>query len=155
MANRAAVRVIVLLALGDVACGAKHQQFAPPPGGAGVSSSRGAATRERSTTKPRGGSRLDCGPGGCLSLADEIARQCRDPGTTVTRAVNGRYTVVTAQTDPESFIHTSVSFVFDGRGTLVGRTTFVNEWGRRSREGIVPRGPAGAAVDACGAQTPR
>lgn len=122
--------ILALAILGPLACG--HA----PPGD--------SRARPESASAP-----LDCSRGDCRSLDDEIAHQCELSGTTVSRATNGRYTVVVAQTDPESYVHTKMTFVFDERGALVGRASFVSEYARWSTEGVVPRGDNGPFVDAC------
>lgn len=125
--------------------------FAPPPGG-GDATQQGDATASGDTTPVKmipGTDPLDCSRGDCLDRKATIAQRCGYGGTTVTAATVGEYTVVVASTDPTSMVYTSATFVFDRRGVLVGRTMFVNEWRRSSKEGLVPLDTGATAVDAC------
>lgn len=81
---------------------------------------------------------LACQVTPCRSLADERAAQCSQPGTQVRIGAVGGFTVLIAETDPTSVVFTSFKLYFDASGRLVGRSSFVNEWGRATKEGFVP-----------------
>lgn len=97
---------------------------------------------------------LDCSGSGCPAFDVELARQCTYGGTTVQRSTIGPYTVLHAQTDPQSVVYTSSEFFFDRTGKLVGRKMFVNEWGRHLQQGVIPIGPRAAETDACPKKKP-
>ncbi len=86
----------------------------------------------------------------CRSFEEERATQCGKPGTQVRVGTLAGFTVLTAETDPTSVVFTSFKFYFDASGRLVGRSSFINEWGRRSLEGRAPLGVEADVRSACG-----
>lgn len=150
MRSSAAIAIVALIALLGCARESASSGFAPPPGGA-----RGTRDPGSRGPKVEGGVRviedtepLECTPD-CLDLRAEVARQCGYKGTNVNRTTQGPYTIIVASTDPTSFLFTSSTYVFDRAGKLVGRTTFVNEYSRTSRQGIVPLSTTDPGTDAC------
>lgn len=94
---------------------------------------------------------LACSPIACLPLTQEIEAQCKG-NTSVRIGQVGGFTVLRVETDPRSFVFTSFSSFYDASGRLVGRSTFVNEYQRHSREGFVPEGAPASMSDACEAR---
>lgn len=94
---------------------------------------------------------LACSPIACLPLAQEIEAQCKRNASVRVGQVDG-FTVLRVETDPRSFVFTSFSSFYDRSGGLVGRSTFVNEYQRHSREGFVPEGVPASMSEACKAR---
>ena len=88
----------------------------------------------------------------CPPLQQEIEAQCKGQATVQTGMLGG-LTVLKIETDPSSYVFTSFSYYYDASGRLVGRSMFVSEYARHSREGTVPNGAPLGMVDACPAKT--
>lgn len=134
------MRATILASFCLLAACRSEPSFAGPPGTGGPSR-HGARGREAAA--------LSCGNTPCSTLTEELAKQCSYPGTTVTLSDVRGYTVLRARTDPESYVYTSFTLVFDSTGKLVGRDSFVSEYARHETEGVVPRGDARNERDGC------
>lgn len=93
---------------------------------------------------------LVCSPASpCVPLQQELDTQCNGGQTTVRRGMLAGLTVVTVETDPESYVYTKFTHYYDAAGRLVGRSSFISEYARHVREGQVPDGSPVGWVDVC------
>lgn len=93
---------------------------------------------------------LVCSPASpCVPLDQELEAQCKGGQTTVRRGMIAGLTVVTVETDPESYVYTKFTHYYDASGRLVGRSSFISEYARHVREGNVPAGAPVGWVDVC------
>jgi hypothetical protein len=93
---------------------------------------------------------LDCSAASpCVPLQQELDTQCNGGLTTVRRGMLEGLTVVTVETDPESYVYTRFTSYYDAAGRLVGRSSFISEYARHVREGQVPVGSPVGWVDVC------
>ena len=136
MFKRISTKLVCGLAVvaGAVGCAAKPPQPAPP-----------------NSVLNQAEGPLSCSPVACLPLAQEVEAQCKGSAS-VRIGQLGAFTVLRVETDPRSFVFTSFSSFYDASGRLVGRSTFVNEYQRHSREGFVPEGAPATMSDACPAR---
>ncbi len=87
-------------------------------------------------------------PDACRSLDAEKAARCNGYHT-LTESSCGQFRLLVIETDPTSVTYTKELYYYDGTGRLVGRSTFVNEYGRQLIEGNVPQCSAASPQVVC------